>query len=85
MAMFINLSKCVVLHYDHRLPLNYTYLLFGTNITSEEMVQDLGINFDTQLKSDKDISAIVRNTNYHLLSLVCLLLEHNISVWFSSI
>ena len=62
---------------------------------------DLGIHFDTQLKFDKNVSAIVRDVNYRLSSLkrsfskikswkfsllykslVCLLLEHNTSVWF---
>ena len=39
----------------------YTYLLSGTKVSSEEMVRDLGIHFETQLKFDKHVSAIVRN------------------------
>ena len=68
-SMFINPSKCFVLHYDYRIPPSYTHLLSGTNFPFEEMVRDLGIHFDTQLRFDKHISAIVRNANYHLSSL----------------
>jgi len=64
--MFINLSKCVALHYGCRIPPNCTYLLSGTNVPSEEMVQDLGFHFDSQLKFDKHVSAIVKNVNYCL-------------------
>ena len=68
-SMFINPSTCVILHYGCKIPPNYTYLLSGTNVPSEEMVRDLGIHFNTQLKYDKHVSAIIRNANYHLLSL----------------
>ena len=67
--LFINLSKCVLLHYSCKIPPNYMYLLSGANVPSEEMVQDLGIHFDTQLKFDKHVSAILRNANQCLLSL----------------
>ena len=36
-SIFINPYKRVVLHYGRRIPPNYTYLLSGTNIPSEEM------------------------------------------------
>ena len=67
--MFLNPSKCVVLHCGRRIPPNYTFLLFGANVPSEEVVRDFGIHIDTQLKFDKHVSAITRNTNYRLSSL----------------
>ena len=68
-SMFINPSKCVVLHYARKLPPVHTYQLSGIRIPSNEIVPDLGVYFDTQLKFDKHVSEIVRNANYRLSSI----------------
>ena len=68
-SMFINPSKCVVLHYARKLPPVHTYQLSGVRIPSNEIVRDLGVYFDTQLKFDKHVSEIVKNANYRLSSI----------------
>ena len=68
-SMFIIPSKCVVLQYACKLPPVHTYQLFGIQIPSNEIVRDLGVYFDTQLKFDKHVLEIVKNANYCLSSI----------------
>ena len=68
-SIFINPSKCVVLHYARKLPPVHTYQLSGIRIPSNEIVRDLGVYFDTQLNFDKVVSEIVKNANYRLSSI----------------
>lgn len=68
-SMFVNASKCAVLHYGNKNQPSRAYSLSGSQIPSEEFVRDLGVHFDTHLKFDRHVSTVVRNANYQLLTL----------------
>ena len=75
-SMFINLSKCVVLHYARKLPPVHTYQLSGIRISCKELVSDHGLFFDTQLKFDRYVSEIVKNANYLLLVILTFVISY---------
>ena len=65
-SMFINKTKCIVVHCLHRLLQYYHYFVDGNSISSVEYVQALGVCFDLSLKIDKHVLDILYYFSYNL-------------------
>jgi len=52
----LNINKCKVVSYGRNIDHNYPYHINGVQLEHLDLIQDLGVNFDSQLHIDDKIN-----------------------------